>query len=377
MTLLALDAVNQGKIEIALVLLLNFVLYLRPGEFETLRVGDIMRPVKKGGPIYQFWSILLHPQEEGLPSKTQQWDEALTLDLAYHSYFGAGNGQALTAERPRQENQCLYREDEGGQCLHGKAVGTSQTAGSQEAPSIQASSWRSLSRVGRKASKHPGGADQRTVAMHKVSEELREGRANGPTSRVPRRGQATRMRGGSRKNWQGPPRPALTVGRALTVMVFLEIFSGSGRLGQAIHRAHGWAVLLWDIHFGPEYDLTKRKNQWKIFEWVRCGYIKCGHLGTPCNSFSRARDQPGGPPPVRSDQRPLGLDGLRPHDQLKVQLGNVLMRFTARLLLVVAQYGLAFTLENPARSRLDLPTHCSSRTKTFCKLSVCGVLHVQ
>lgn len=57
-------------------------------EFETLRVGDIIRPVKKGGPIYQFWSILLHPQEEGVPSKTQQWDEALTLDLAYHSYLG-------------------------------------------------------------------------------------------------------------------------------------------------------------------------------------------------------------------------------------------------------------------------------------------------
>jgi len=64
-TLLALDAVHQGRVEIALVLLLNFVLYLRPGEFETLRVGDIIRPVKKGGPIYQFWSILLHPQEEG------------------------------------------------------------------------------------------------------------------------------------------------------------------------------------------------------------------------------------------------------------------------------------------------------------------------
>lgn len=87
-TLLALDAVNLGKVEIALVLLLNFVLYLRPGEFEALRVGDIIRPVKRGGPIYQFWSILLHPQEEGVPSKTQQWDEALTLDLAYYSFLG-------------------------------------------------------------------------------------------------------------------------------------------------------------------------------------------------------------------------------------------------------------------------------------------------
>ena len=95
-----------------------------------------------------------------------------------------------------------------------------------------------------------------------------------------------------------------------------------------------------------------RKNQWKILEWICCGAIAAGHLGTPCNSFSRARDQPGGPPPLRSDSKPLGLEGLRPGDEAKVRIGNVLMRFSVRIMLLALMLGLPFTLENPRRSRL-------------------------
>ena len=80
-----------------------------------------------------------------------------------------------------------------------------------------------------------------------------------------------------------------------------------------MHEELGWPVLFRDITLGCDYDydLTKRANQHKIFN--------SGHLGTPCNSFSRARDMPGGPPALlRSDSRPLGLEGLRQADALKV-----------------------------------------------------------
>lgn len=106
--------------------------------------------------------------------------------------------------------------------------------------------------------------------------------------------------------------------------------------------------------FGEEYDLTRRINQQRILHWISSGLVRAGHLGTPCGSFSRARDQPGGPPQLRSDSNPLGLAGLRPADAEKVRVGNVLMRFTVRVLLLALQLHVAFTLENPARSRLWL-----------------------
>ena len=64
------------------------------------------------------------------------------------------------------------------------------------------------------------------------------------------------------------------------------------------------------------------------------GEVRAGYLGTPYHSFSRARDRPGGPPRLRSDQQPLGLPDLRPRDQLKVTQGNRLMCFSCRVLLL-------------------------------------------
>ena len=122
-----------------------------------------------------------------------------------------------------------------------------------------------------------------------------------------------------------------------------------------MHEELGWPVLFRDITLGCDYDLTKRANQHKIFNWLRQGFLKAGHLGTPCNSFSRARDMPGGPPALlRSDSRPLGLEGLRQADALKVKLGNALTYFSCHVLALALTLHVAFTLENPLRSRLWL-----------------------
>lgn len=78
------------------------------------------------------------------------------------------------------------------------------------------------------------------------------------------------------------------------------------------------------------------------------------HLGTPCESFTRARDVPPGQPPLRSDACPLGLPDLRPKDQMKVLDGNLFMRFSAWLLLLGIRFRAPGTVENPQRSRLWL-----------------------
>jgi hypothetical protein len=51
-------------------------------------VQDIVSPVKRAGRAYQHYAILLHPTEEGIPSKTQQWDEMLSLDLKRFKFLG-------------------------------------------------------------------------------------------------------------------------------------------------------------------------------------------------------------------------------------------------------------------------------------------------
>lgn len=85
--------------------------------------------------------------------------------------------------------------------------------------------------------------------------------------------------------------------------VFLEIFSGCGRLGRGIGQYNSICVLLWDITLGQEYGLLLPSKQHRIAEWLRCGWIEGFHLGTPCEGCSRARDVPPGPPPLRSAQR--------------------------------------------------------------------------
>lgn len=101
--LLAESATHQKLPQIALVLLLTFFLYLRPGEAFKLRVQDIVRPVKRAGKGYKFFSVLLHPTEQDIPSKTLQWDEMLTLDLAVRNFLGPALVQTLELDhRPKQ-----------------------------------------------------------------------------------------------------------------------------------------------------------------------------------------------------------------------------------------------------------------------------------
>ena len=89
-----------------------------------------------------------------------------------------------------------------------------------------------------------------------------------------------------------------------------------------------------------------------VIHWLRSGKVRAGHLGTPCNSFSRARDRPGGPPRLRSDEHPMGLPGLAEHLYHKVWQGNVLMRFSCWVLRLAISLHIPFTMENPHRSRL-------------------------
>lgn len=86
--LVANKAMDLGQHEIALVLMMTFLLYLRPGEAFSLRVRDLVLPLRRSGKAFKDHAILLHPLEVGVPSKTKQWDEMLTLDLPHLKFLG-------------------------------------------------------------------------------------------------------------------------------------------------------------------------------------------------------------------------------------------------------------------------------------------------
>ncbi|CAE7797631.1 unnamed protein product [Symbiodinium sp. CCMP2592] len=95
--LMAAWAFGLGQIEIGLFLLLAFSLYLRPSEGLRIRAQDMIRPTRGRGP-FSRWGFVLHPFECQIPSKTQEYDETLMLDLACHQQLGAALWRCLKVQ---------------------------------------------------------------------------------------------------------------------------------------------------------------------------------------------------------------------------------------------------------------------------------------
>ena len=78
---MAQEAIAMGKLQEALMMLFCFALYLRPGEVSKLRIMDLVPPVPRANQSSCHWSVVLHPMEVGVPSKTAEFDETVSFDL--------------------------------------------------------------------------------------------------------------------------------------------------------------------------------------------------------------------------------------------------------------------------------------------------------
>ena len=329
-------------------MLLNFYLYLRPSEYRGLRVRDVVKPVKKG-PGLQVVELPVAPCRSGDTLEDRPVGRVSDARPPLPAVFGAG---ALRKEKTPLEGQrraCVHSHAQRDQHLPGAELGSQGPWPNRQASPLPAPARGRVPRGRQPPEKPERHSGSRPVANHQKREELREGQPGDSALRQPGPQRAKRVSRSGKAPQADLPQPALSPGRTLHCGFFLEIFSGSGRLGRTIQRMTGWMVLLWDITLGIEYDLTDYANQHKIYNWAKSDLILGGHVGTPCNSFSRARDQPGGPPPLRSDSHPLGLE---PADAAKVRIGNFLLRFTVRFLFLCLSLGISATCENPAKSRL-------------------------
>ena len=65
--------------------LMMIALYCRPGELLTVRRGDLIRPMRG---VSLNWSVLLHPIERGVPSKTAVFDDTLEVENKIFPWLG-------------------------------------------------------------------------------------------------------------------------------------------------------------------------------------------------------------------------------------------------------------------------------------------------
>jgi len=129
--------------------------------------------------------------------------------------------------------------------------------------------------------------------------------------------------------------------------VFLEVFSGSGRLASKI-RAMGYAALAIDVKHGTHMDVLRPEVQQLLTAWIRSGVVWAVWLGTPCTTWSVAHTTP----VVRSAAYPWGIPGLPSKHAEAVSTGNKTARFTAQIIKVCQAHNVPVCLENPASSRL-------------------------
>ncbi len=137
--------------------------------------------------------------------------------------------------------------------------------------------------------------------------------------------------------------------------IALEIFSGSGHFSKALRKHLGAFVNVVELDYihGPQFDLTKRSLQQFVLRLIRKRWVVAVWLGTPCNTWSRARRGGGtGPGPIRDNNHLWGLPNLSDKDQSKINVGNALLKFSAAVFRLCLSLNIPVVLENPLTSML-------------------------
>lgn len=83
--LMAKYMMKNNMVQESWMMLLKFVLYLRPGEIVKAKCQDLP-PTGQGRQEAKKWALLLRRQEEQVRSKTAEFDEALLFDLPYTKF---------------------------------------------------------------------------------------------------------------------------------------------------------------------------------------------------------------------------------------------------------------------------------------------------
>ena len=85
---LAMQLLAQGKRDMALMTLVMFNLYLRPGEAADLCKRHVVAPVKMAGNQYAWVTVIIRDQEHKKPDKIGVYDNSLPFDKSQDLWLG-------------------------------------------------------------------------------------------------------------------------------------------------------------------------------------------------------------------------------------------------------------------------------------------------
>ena len=111
----------------------------------------------------------------------------------------------------------------------------------------------------------------------------------------------------------------------------LELCCGSARLAEALQTA-GMQVVGVDHTYNRHaptvttinIDLSDPAQHESVWAWLGHPHLRFVAMEPPCGTATRAREKPGGPRPLRSDEHPEGIPSLTPHERRRVDKANII-----------------------------------------------------
>jgi hypothetical protein len=139
-------------------------------------------------------------------------------------------------------------------------------------------------------------------------------------------------------------------------MIFLHMFSGRRREGDIqdqleilFRESHiKLLVVSIDIVHSKTADLANPKQLKFWTDQIRSGRVVGAAGGPPCETWSTARFRAGGPPPLRSRDKPWGLPDLNHKHQKQVLVANTLLQVFITVFVEIVLVGACAFLEHPA-----------------------------
>ena len=156
-------------------------------------------------------------------------------------------------------------------------------------------------------------------------------------------------------------------GKTLQDLLFVEIFAGTARLSK-VAREQGLGILPVDKTaaratqvFIANYDLTSPEEMSSLMTLLAAEKerILAVHLAPACGTASKAREKklwsfrnkgfkvPG---PLRSKEKPMGLDNLEGLDKIRTEAANIVYSATAVIIKFCIGNMILCSLENPENS---------------------------
>ena len=151
--------------------------------------------------------------------------------------------------------------------------------------------------------------------------------------------------------------PSLEAAPAAAGPRLIEVFAGSGNL-TATAKRFGIPAVGFDYERSPHaprtmlrrIDLLTPEGEAALFSVLELPSVEHVHIAPERGTSSRAREKPGGPPPLRSEKHLEGLPDIDAKFVEKVERANRIYQLTARIARFCSARGITWSIENPRRS---------------------------